>query len=56
VALVGISPATLFEGMTDNGARKLFCDAGHLNQNGQEYFTPLITPTLLQLYDSETKP
>jgi hypothetical protein len=55
VSLVGIPPATLFEGMTDAEVLKLFCDSNHLNRNGQEYFTPIVTPSLLQIYDSEAK-
>jgi hypothetical protein len=55
VALVGVPAKTLFAGLLDADVRKLFCNADHLNQNGQEYFTPVITPALLQIYDSETK-
>ena len=55
VTLAGISSSTLFKGMSDDEVLKLFCDPDHLNRNGQEYFTPIITPSLLQIYDSKTK-
>lgn len=55
-ALVGIPPAKLFGGLTDAGVRKLYADPVHFNQNGQEYFTTLITPALLQLYETANIP
>ncbi|MCE9608902.1 MAG: hypothetical protein K8R23_01615 [Chthoniobacter sp.] len=54
--MAGIPPARFFQGMTAEDARKLFFISNHLNQNGQKYFTPLITPTLLELYDAPFKP
>jgi len=53
VAWVGIPPVTFFQGMTEPEARKLFSDPKHLNRNGQEYFTPLITEKLVELYHAE---
>ena len=50
VTFVGIPPAKLFEGLRDEDVFKLFYDSGHLNQNGQRYFTKLITPCLLETY------
>jgi len=50
VALLGIPPAKLFQGLAETDVRKLYSDSVHFNQNGQEYFTKLILPTLLQLY------
>ncbi|MBI3878955.1 MAG: hypothetical protein HY301_02695 [Verrucomicrobia bacterium] len=50
VDLVGIPGAKLFAGIPAAELPKLFLDAGHLNQNGQDVFTPIITPVLLQLY------
>jgi len=55
VAMVGIPPATLFAGLSDEDVRKLFMNSLHLNQNGVEYFTSLITPSLVQLYDVQVK-
>jgi hypothetical protein len=54
VTMLGIPSATLFDGMTDDNILKLFYNTGHLNKNGQELFTPLITPALLKIYDSQT--
>jgi hypothetical protein len=50
VDVIGIPPNRLFAGIADADAPKLFFDPTHLNQNGLEMFTPLITPTLLKLY------
>jgi len=50
VSMIGIPPATLFEGLKDDEVRKLYKDNLHLNENGQKYFTPLITPALLKIY------
>lgn len=53
LTMAGIPPTTLFEGLTDDGVRKLYSDPIHLNQNGQNYFTSLMTPNLLSIYESE---
>jgi hypothetical protein len=50
--LLGIPPAKLFGGLTDEEVLKLYGDPYHLNRNGQEYFTPLIAPALLQTYEA----
>lgn len=52
--LVGIPPAKLFAGIAQDDVQKLFYEDAHLNQNGQDFFTPLITPTLLDLYAKPT--
>lgn len=52
VAMVGIPPAKLFAGLTDEQLHWLFTNAAHFNKNGMTYFTPLITPALLQLYET----
>lgn len=54
VALVGIAPAVFFGGMTAEEARLLYRDHVHFNKNGQSYFTSLMLPILLKLYDDET--
>jgi hypothetical protein len=54
VELLGIPPKKLFSGLSDEQVLKLYADPMHLNQNGQRYFTRLITPTLLQLYENST--
>ena len=56
VAMVGIPPAALFAGLSDEKVRKLFVNPLHLNHNGAEYFTSLIMPALFQLYDAQVKP
>jgi hypothetical protein len=53
VTMIGIPPATLFRGLTDDQVRKLFSDPVHLNENGQDYFTTLMTPALLKIYESQ---
>jgi len=51
-ALVGISPDRLYAGLSETEVIKLFQDSGHLNRNGQEYFTKIITPTLIDLHEN----
>jgi hypothetical protein len=53
VTMIGIPPATLFQELTDDEIKKLYSDPVHLNENGQKYFTSLMTPTLLKLYESQ---
>jgi len=50
--LMGIPCERLFAGLSDEQVKRLFCDLRHLNENGQVYFTPLITPTLLDLHEN----
>lgn len=52
VTMMGIPPASMFRGLTDDQIKKLFSDSVHLNENGQDYFTTLITPALLKIYES----
>jgi hypothetical protein len=52
--IVGIAPAKLFAGIGEADVRKLFYEEGHLNQNGQELFTRLIAPALLETYARPT--
>jgi len=53
VTMIGVQPAKLFAGLTDDQMRKLYSDSVHFNENGQNYFTALMTPTLLKLYESQ---
>ena len=48
--LVGIPPSALFAGLSSKEAEKLFFDQGHFNSSGQDFFTPLITPRLLEIF------
>lgn len=52
--ILGIAPARLFAGISESEVRKLYYDSDHFNLNGQEVFTPLITPALLRLYGTFT--
>jgi hypothetical protein len=56
LTMVGIPPAKLFSGIAPDNIAQLFTPDGiHLNKNGQEYFTRLITPTLLKIYETQAK-
>ena len=52
VCMLGIAPSILFGGLGDDSILDLYSDRFHLNKNGQEYFTSVITPRLFQIYDS----
>jgi hypothetical protein len=52
--LLGIPPAKLFGGLSDRAVLKLYGDPVHFNRNGQEYFTSLITPALINLYETKS--
>jgi hypothetical protein len=54
VNILGIPPVKLLAGIRETDVPKLFYEDYHLNQNGQEFFTPLITPGLLRLYAKPT--
>jgi hypothetical protein len=56
VDIVGIPPAKLFGAMSDEEIQRLFYDEVHFNQNGQRFFTPLITPALIKLYADSVAP
>lgn len=48
-------PATkLFAGMTPEDVQKLYYNYEHFNQNGMEYFTPIVTPELVRIYEQQT--
>ena len=53
VSLVGIPSRRLFTGLSEQEIKRLFYDSHHMNQNGMEYFTPLITPSLFELYERQ---
>ena len=53
VAMLGVPAGRLFAGLSESEVDKLYFDPVHFNLNGQEYFTKLITPALLQLYESQ---
>ena len=49
--VLGIPPEKLFAGISDKDVSKLFFSYDHFNKNGQQYFTHIITPTLLKIYE-----
>lgn len=55
VDIIGIPNDRFFAGISSEDRNKLFYDDFHLNKNGQEYFTPLVTPLLMELYDAALK-
>jgi len=55
VDIVGVPPARFFAGLSDEDCKKLYYEKRHMNSNGRQYFTQLITPSLIQIYDSSTK-
>jgi hypothetical protein len=48
--MIGLPPAKLFAGLSDEQLHWLFFNLAHFNKNGMAYFTPLITPALLRIY------
>jgi hypothetical protein len=54
VAMMGVPTGRLFAGMTDGEIKRLFSNSDHMNENGVKYFTPLIVPALIQLYESKS--
>jgi hypothetical protein len=55
VAMVGIAPAKLFSNIEDGELLKLYADRSHFNRNGMNFFTRVMTPSLLKLYDAKAK-
>ncbi|CEF48514.1 unnamed protein product [uncultured bacterium] len=53
--LIGIPGAALFAGIPASDLPKLFYNPFHVNQNGQDLFTTVLTPTLLRLYALKTQ-
>ena len=55
VCLAGIPTGRLFKGLSEDEIENLFSDPEHLNVNGEKYFTPLITPALIQFYENHSE-
>src|SRR5262249_14388461 len=51
--IVGIPGARLFAGVPADDIPKFYYNKSHLNANGQDRFTPLVTPALLDLYAND---
>jgi len=56
LTLAGVPANRLFAGLSREQCLKLYCDFWHFNQNGQKYFTAVMTPTLVQLYEKQNQP
>jgi len=56
VTLLGVPPAKLFADLGTGQIERLFSSSDHLNKNGQAYFTSVITPKLIEIYDTQTHP
>jgi hypothetical protein len=56
LTMMGIAPSKLFNGLADEDVLKLFYNYEHFNQNGQIYFTSVMTPRLVQVYEDQAKP
>jgi hypothetical protein len=54
MGMMGIPPGRFFANISDEEIEKLYFDPGHLNENGQRYFTTLITPALINYYEQGT--
>ena len=55
VKLVGIPPVKFFQGISKSDVQKLYFESHHLNANGQKFLTAIITPALINLYETQTK-
>jgi hypothetical protein len=53
LTMLGVPPARMFAGMPDQDVDKLYFNQTHLNKNGQAYFTTLILPSILQIYETQ---
>ena len=51
VPIVGIPAERFFAGLTQKQCEQLYGDPSHLSENGQKYYTSLISPALLKLYE-----
>jgi hypothetical protein len=52
--MIGIPGGRMFAGLTEEDAGRLYIDPVHLNENGQRYFTSLITPPLIDFYEAQS--
>ena len=51
IPLIGIPPAVLFKGLSDEEIDKLYFDPAHFNANGNEFFTRAILPAIVEEYN-----
>lgn len=52
LTMMGVPPAKMFAGIQDPDVCKLYFNRSHFNQNGQAFFTSLILPSILQIYET----
>lgn len=52
--IIGVPPATLFQGMTDLEINRCFFDE-HMNVNGSDLFTQTVTPAILAVYETHAR-
>jgi hypothetical protein len=52
IPLIGIPPAELYSGLSDEEITKLHYDAEHMNVNGNAYFTRAILPSIMEVFDT----
>jgi hypothetical protein len=55
IDIVGVSPTRLFGNLSDENLDKLFYLSSHLNKNGSELFTHVITPALVEVYEKSVQ-
>ncbi len=53
--MMGIAPSHLFKGISQDDVPRFFYNFEHLNQNGQEFFTRVMAPSLAKLYEEQVK-
>ena len=55
MTMIGIPPATLFQGISEAEVLKLYYDSDHFNRNGQKYYTSIIAPRIIETYVSKVQ-
>ncbi|MEQ1762322.1 MAG: hypothetical protein ABL984_04150 [Pyrinomonadaceae bacterium] len=50
IPLIGISPKILFEGLSEDEVERLHYDDEHMNANGSEFFTKIVSPAIVEVY------
>jgi hypothetical protein len=56
LTMLGVIPATLFGGLSDEQVLSLYFNFEHFNRNGEIYYTSIITPTLIRMYENLVHP
>lgn len=53
LTIVGMPPSQLYAGLSDDAVRSMYWEHTHLNENGQRFFTRVVTPELVQIYGND---